>query len=51
MVHYQHQNPLVNQKSTSTINAYVNINMTKSQDATTTKQTNKREEEEEEQVL
>ena len=28
-VHYQHQNPLDNQKSTSTINAYININMTK----------------------
>ena len=27
-VHYQHQNPLDNQKSTSTINAYININMT-----------------------
>ena len=28
-VHYQHQNPLDNQKSTSTINAYINIKMTK----------------------
>ena len=24
-VHYQHQNPLDNQKSTSTVNAYINI--------------------------
>ena len=31
-LHYQHQNPLDNQKSTSIINAYININMTKSQD-------------------
>ena len=30
-VHYQHQHPLDNQKSASTINAYININMTKSQ--------------------
>ena len=28
-VHYQHQNPLDSQKSTSTINAYINIKMTK----------------------
>ena len=28
-VHYQHQNPLDNQKSTSTINAYINIKLTK----------------------
>ena len=30
-VHYQHQNPLDNQKRTSTINAYINIKMTKKQ--------------------
>ena len=34
-VHYQHQNPLYNQKSASIINAYISINMTKSQDETT----------------
>ena len=28
-VHYQHQNPLDNQKSTNTINAYINIKLTK----------------------
>ena len=28
-VHYQHQNTLDNQKSTSTINAYINTKMTK----------------------
>jgi len=44
-VHYQDQNPLGNQKSTSTINAYININMTKSEDET------KKQEEEEAQVL
>ena len=33
-VDYQHQNPLDNQKSTSTINAYINMNITKSQDET-----------------
>ena len=27
-VHYQHQHPLDNKKSTATINAYSNINMT-----------------------
>ena len=30
-VHYQYQHPLDSQKSTSTINAHININMTKSQ--------------------
>ena len=30
-VHYQHQNPLDSQKSTSTINAYISIKLTKSQ--------------------
>ena len=38
---YQHQNPLDDQNSTSTINAYIN-NMTKSQDATTTTTKNKK---------
>ena len=33
-VHYQHQNPLDSQKSTSTVNDYISINMTKSQDDT-----------------
>ena len=37
-VDYQHQNPLDNQKSTSTINAYIYIKMTKSQDETNKKQ-------------
>ena len=41
-VYYQHENPLDNQKSTSAINAYININMTKSQDETN-KPTNKNE--------
>ena len=31
-VHYQQKNPLDNQKSPSTINAYIIINITKSQD-------------------
>jgi len=33
-VHYQHQNPLDSQKSTSSVNDYISINMTKSQDDT-----------------
>ena len=28
-VHYHHQNPQDNQKGTSTINAYINIKLTK----------------------
>ena len=41
-VRYQHQNPLDNQKSPSTINAYININMTKSQDETNKQKANKK---------
>ena len=33
-VHYQHRHPLDSQNSTSTMHAYININMTRSQDET-----------------
>ena len=46
-VHYQHQNPLDNQKSTSIINAYINIKMTKKVRMKKKKKKKKKKQEEE----
>ena len=44
-VHYQHQNPLDNQKSTSAINAYINIKKARMKQTNKQTKTKKRKEE------